>query len=298
MTRSLITGADGFVGRHLRAHLLAHGDETFGVDRECDVTDEASVRGVLDETRPDVIYHLAALTRVGESWKHAAEYTRVNVVGTQRVLNSAREVVPGCTIVIVSTADVYGVVREADLPLTEEFRVAPQSPYATSKVEAEHVAREAWRRFDQRVVIARPFNHIGPGQSPSFFVSAIASRLLEARREGRGEIAVGDLSPRRDVSDVRDVVRAYALMAEYAAPGEIYHVASGRDVAMAEIAHALVSLIAPGTALVQDSSLVRPQEIPVLRGSAEKVHAATGWKGEIGLDETLRDVVASLENLD
>ena len=296
MTRALVTGADGFVGRHLRRHLLAHGDEVFGVDRECDVTDEASVRTALEETRPDVIYHLAALTHVGDSWNFAAEYTRVNVVGTQRVLNAARDVVPQSTVVVVSTSDVYGVVREADLPLTEEFRVAPQSPYATSKVEAEHVAREAWRRFGQRVIVARPFNHVGPGQSMNFFVPAIASRLLEARREGRREIAVGDLTPRRDVSDVRDVVRAYALMAEYAAPGEIYHVASGRDVAMAEIADLLVSLIAPGTSLVLDPSLVRPLEVPVSRGSAEKVHAATGWRGEIPLQQTLRDVVASLEN--
>ncbi|MDE3043961.1 MAG: GDP-mannose 4,6-dehydratase [Acidobacteriota bacterium] len=295
MTRVLITGAQGFVGRHLHAHLRARGDLVVGVDRECDVTDEVSVRAVLREVEPEVIFHLAALTHVGESWDQAAEFTRVNVVGTQCLLNAARAVVPEATTLMVSTSEVYGLVSEADLPLTETFRVAPLSPYATSKVEAEHVAREAWRHHDQRVIIARPFNHLGPGQSPNFFVPALASRLLAARRDGRDHVVVGDLAPRRDVSDVRDVVRAYALLAEYGAPGEVYHVASERDVAMRTLAEMLVELVAPGTRLERDESLVRPVEIPVSRGSAAKIFATTGWRGEIELAQTLRDVVAALE---
>ena len=295
MTRALVTGAEGFVGRHLCAHLRARGDETLGVDRDCDVTDASSVLAVLERHRPDVIYHLAALTHVGESWSQASEFTRVNVVGTQRVLQAAREVVPESTIVFVSTSDVYGVMREEDLPVSETFRVAPQSPYATSKVEAEHVVRDAVRHDDQRVVIARPFNHIGPGQARTFAVPAIASRLLEARREGRSTIAVGDLSPRRDFSDVRDVVRAYALLSEYGAPGETYHVASGLDRAMSELVAMLVAMIAPETALVVDEALRRPVEIPFSRGDASKLRAATGWRPEISLEQSLRDVVASLE---
>ncbi|HQT99131.1 MAG TPA: GDP-mannose 4,6-dehydratase [Acidimicrobiales bacterium] len=295
MTRALVTGADGFVGRHLCAHLRARGDETTGVDRDCDVTDASSVFAVLEQQRPDVIYHLAALTHVGESWGQASEFTRVNVVGTQRVLQAAREVVPEATVVYVSTADVYGVLREEDLPVGEEFRVAPQSPYATSKVEAEHVARDAVRHDGQRVVIARPFNHIGPGQARTFAVPAIASRLLEARRDGRATITVGDLSPRRDFSDVRDVVRAYALLGEYGAPGEIYHVASGRDVALSELVAMLVAIIAPGTRLEVDEALLRPVEIPFSCGDASKLRAATGWRPEISLEQSLHDVVASLE---
>ena len=180
--KALVTGADGFVGRHLLAHLRASGDEAVGVDRECDVTDAESVRATLTDVRPEAIYHLAALTAVGESWAQPVEYTRVNVLGTQNVLDAASQVVPGASVVVVSSADVYGVVRPEDLPLVETFRVAPANPYASSKVEAEHVAHDAVRERAQRVVIARPFNHVGPGQSTNFVVPAIVSRLLYRRR--------------------------------------------------------------------------------------------------------------------
>ena len=159
---ALVTGADGFVGRHLLEHLRASGDVATGVDRECDVTDAASVLDALEGVRPDTIYHLAALTAVGASWSNPVEYTRVNVLGTKNVLDAAHRVVPDATVVLVSSADVYGVVRAEDLPLVETFRVAPANPYASSKVEAEHVGHDAVRERAQRVVIARPFNHVGP----------------------------------------------------------------------------------------------------------------------------------------
>lgn len=296
MTRSLVTGAAGFAGRYLVAHLAHLGDDVRAVDRDCDVTDASSVTAVLEESRPDVIYHLAALTHVGESWERPQDYTRVNVVGTQRVIDAARSVVPEATIVVVSSSDVYGVVSEDELPLVEESRVAPANPYAASKVEAERIALAAWREFTQRVIVVRPFNHIGPRQSSRFVVPALAERLVAARRSGSDTISVGDLSARRDFSDVRDVVRAYALLAEFAAPGEVYQVASGRDVAIAEVADRLVAMIAPGTRLVTDDALRRPVELPVSCGSAEKLRATTGWRNEISLDQSLRDIVEWIEN--
>ncbi len=196
--RALVTGASGFVGINCFAHLRESGDEVCGIDRERDVTDEESMRDVFESFRPNVTYHLAALTHVGESWKHAEEFTRVNVVGTRRVLDAAFDAVPSSTTVVVSTSEVYGVVSEEDQPLRETFRVAPANPYASSKVEAEHVARAVWHDRRQRVVIVRPFNHVGPGQSPTFVVPALASRLLDARERGATEIPVGDLSTRRD----------------------------------------------------------------------------------------------------
>jgi len=132
--KALVTGADGFVGRHLMEHLATSGDDAVGVDRECDVTDPGSVFDVLERVRPDVIYHLAALTAVGESWSDPVEYTRVNVLGTKNVLDAARDVAPSARVVLVSSADVYGVVTAEDLPLVETFRVAPANPYASSKM--------------------------------------------------------------------------------------------------------------------------------------------------------------------
>jgi GDP-4-dehydro-6-deoxy-D-mannose reductase len=292
--RAVVTGASGFVGTQLVEHLRERGDEVFGFDRERDVTDEASVREVFASFRPDVTYHLAALTHVGDSWKHAEEFTRVNVVGTQRVLDVAFNMVPNSTTIVVSSSEVYGVVSEADQPLRETFRVAPANPYSSSKVEAERVSRDAWSVRRQRVVIARPFNHIGPGQSATFVVPALATRLLDAKECGATEIPVGDLSTRRDFSDVRDVVRAYRLLAEFGASGEVYNVASGHDVALSDIAKRLVEQIAPDVALVVDPELLRPNDVPVFRGSYEKLNVATGWSPLITLDTSLADVVADL----
>jgi GDP-4-dehydro-6-deoxy-D-mannose reductase len=292
--RAVVTGASGFVGTQLVEHLRERGDEVLGFDRERDVTDEASVREVFASFRPDVTYHLAALTHVGDSWKHAEEFTRVNVVGTQRVLDVAFNMVPNSTTIVVSSSEVYGVVSEADQPLRETFRVAPANPYSSSKVEAERVARDAWTVRRQRVVIARPFNHIGPGQSATFVVPALATRLLDAKERGAIEIPVGDLSTRRDFSDVRDVVRAYRLLAEFGASGEVYNVASGHDVALSDIAERLVEQIAPDVALVVDPELLRPNDVPVFRGSYEKLNVATGWSPLITLDTSLADVVADL----
>ncbi|HEY5267145.1 MAG TPA: GDP-mannose 4,6-dehydratase [Acidimicrobiales bacterium] len=294
MTRVLVTGADGFVGRHLVAHLTDSGDDVRGIDREHDVTSEVAMREIFDDVRPDVTYHLAALTHVGESWENASEFTRVNVVGTQRVLDAAFVVAPNSTTVVVSSSEVYGVVREDDQPLREDFRVAPANPYSSSKVEAEHVAHEALRTRGQRVIVARPFNHLGPGQATSFVVPALVSRLLDARDSGEEEIPVGDLSTRRDFSDVRDVVRAYRLLAQLGVTGEIYNVASGHDVAISDIATQLVDQIAPHVRLVVDPTLLRPIEVPVSRGSFEKLNQVTGWSPLIPLHVSLVDVVDDL----
>jgi GDP-4-dehydro-6-deoxy-D-mannose reductase len=248
----------------------------------------------LARVQPDAIYHLAALTAVGESWSNPVEYTRVNVLGTKNVLDAAYDVVPSSSVVLVSSADVYGVVKPEDLPLVETFRVAPANPYASSKVEAEHVAHDAVRERHQRVVIARPFNHLGPGQSTAFVVPALVDRLLRAADDGAEEIIVGDLSTRRDFSDVRDVVRAYRLLAEKGISGEVYNIASGVDVGLFDIAQRLVAAIAPRVRLVTDEALLRPVEVPVSKGSYEKLRRATKWRPTITLDTSLNDVIVEM----
>lgn len=291
MTRALITGGDGFVGGHLRAHLIGHGDEVVSVDRECDVTDFDAVRDVLSLVRPEVIYHLAALTHVGESWTNQSEFIRVNVLGTKNLLDAAHLIVPDSCVVVVSSSEVYGIVAEQDLPLHESFRTAPSNPYSSSKLEAERFAKEAYRATGQRVVIARPFNHVGPGQSTQFVVPGLVSRLFDALDQGRLEIGVGDLTTRRDFSDVRDVVRAYRLLGLRAQGGEVYNVASGHDTAIIDIAQQLREQIAPGVQLRVDPALLRPVEVPVTRGSFDKLHETTGWEPEIALSRSLHDVV-------
>jgi GDP-4-dehydro-6-deoxy-D-mannose reductase len=295
--RAVITGAAGFVGRHLSLHLAAEGDEVVAVDREHDITELDALTETFAVTQPEAVYHLAALSHVGASWEDPAGVLRVNVLGTNSVLAAARRAAPAATVLVVSSAEVYGVVGPDELPLTERSELRPGSPYAASKAAAEIVAVQAATGFGQRVVIARPFNHIGPGQSSSFVVPAVARRLVEARRSGTPEVTTGNLEARRDFTDVRDVVRAYRLLARCGASGIVYNVCSGEDVSVAEIAEALRELVYPEARFVEDASLSRPLDIPVLRGDATRLRDGTGWRREIDLGTTLRDVVAEASQL-
>ncbi len=288
--RALVTGGRGFVGRWLAEHLEAEGDEVAVIDRETDVTEPEALAEALGRFRPDAIYHLAALTHVGASWDAPLEVLRVNVLGTASVLAAARRLGDPLTLV-VSSAEVYGAVRAEDLPVGESQPLAPLSPYAASKAASEQVALQAWRGFGQRVVVARPFNHIGPGQPPAFAVSALARRIAEARRHGRETLAVGNLSARRDFTDVRDVVRAYRLLVLHAEGGEVVNVCTGHDVAIAEVADRLLEAAGADLRFEIDPSLLRPVDVPVVRGSPARLQAITGWKPEVPLDETLRDVL-------
>ena len=293
--RALITGGRGFVGRWLAAHLRAQGDDVTIVDAEIDVTDADAIASAVASAAPDVLYHLAARTHVGESWREPLEVLRVNALGTAAVLQAARAVGAGTTVLVVSSAEVYGSVAPEDLPLGEEVPLRPVTPYAASKAAAEQVALQAWRGYGQRVVVARPFNHVGPGQAETFAVPALARRVLAARDAGTTELRVGTVTTRRDFTDVRDVVRAYRLLGERGAPGGVYNVCSGRAVAILEVAQRLMAICGVDLELVADPELVRPVDVPVLVGDPERLRSATGWVPEVSLDGTLRAVVAALE---
>lgn len=293
MTKVLVTGGAGFAGRHLVTHLTERGDEVVVADRTRDIT-TSEIDAAISDSRPSVIFHLAAMSSVARSWTHPHECTLVNVVGTRNVLDAAWRHVPHARIVVISTAEVYGVVRPDEVPLRESSPLRPANPYATSKVEAENCVHDAQRERDQHVVIARPFTHTGPGQSDQFVVPAFATRLLDAAENATSDMAVGDLSARRDFTDVRDVVRAYRLLALFGVSGQVYNVARGHDVSIADVASELRDMIWPSAQFVVDPSLLRPVEVPVLRGDASALHAATGWEPEIAWSTTLSDIVTEL----
>jgi GDP-4-dehydro-6-deoxy-D-mannose reductase len=293
--RALITGGKGFVGQWLAAHLKDSGDDVVAIDIETDISDGPALRKVVADAGPDAIYHLAAMTHVGESWENPSEVLRVNVLGTAELLAAARALPTSPTVLVVSSAEVYGTVTPEQLPLGEDTPTAPVTPYAASKLAAEAVALQAHRGYRQPVVVTRPFNHIGPGQSPNFAVPALAKRIVEARKAGAGSLRVGTLTTRRDFTDVRDVVVAYRLLIQHGQPGTVYNVCSGRDVAISEVADALLSLAQAELELVIDPSLVRPVDVPVLRGDAGLLRAATGWSPSIPLATTLADVLTSWE---
>jgi GDP-4-dehydro-6-deoxy-D-mannose reductase len=290
--RSLITGGRGFVGTWLAEHLRGRGDEVVAIDYEVDVTDPVALLDAVTAAAPDVIYHLAALTHVGESWKDPLQVLQVNVIGTAALLAAARQCGTDPRILVTSSAEVYGAVTDSSLmPLDELTPTAPLTPYAASKLAAEALIGQAVRGHGQEVIVVRPFNHIGPGQTPNFAVPALAKRIVEADRRGARSIPVGNLAARRDFTDVRDVVKAYRMLIESGTPGEVYNVCSGQDVAIEEIANALLRLAGTSLEFEIDPALTRPVEVPVLRGDPTRLQHATGWKPEISLDQTLADVL-------
>ena len=215
---------------------------------------------------------------------------RVNAEGTLHVLRACTAAGVG-RVLAVASADVYGVVTEDELPLTEDSPLRPTSPYAASKVAADALAQQAFLGHGLGVVRVRPFNHLGPGQSEQFVAPAIAARIARAERDGTDSIPVGNLSARRDVTDVRDVVRAYRLLVERGRPGEVYNVCTGRDLAIQTLADLLVGLARRPIELEADAALLRPADLPVLRGDASKLRAATGWEPSLPIEQTVADLL-------
>lgn len=295
--RAFVTGGHGFVGTWLLRHLSEAGDEVVAPHAtEMDVLDGAGVAKAVEAAQPDVVYHLAGFAHVGQSWERPDEVFSVNAVGTLHVLEAARQCAAPPRVVVVSSAEVYGKVAPSDLPLTEASPIRPVSPYAASKAAAEVLAVQSFLGRGVAAVVARPFNHAGPGQSPDFVVAAFARRIVAARAEGASSLVVGNLSSRRDITDVRDVVRAYRLLALRGEPGEAYNICSGADVAIEDLVRRMCELAGvPGLALDVDPALLRPADVPVLRGDPSKLAAASGWRPEVSLDQTLADTLAAVE---
>jgi GDP-4-dehydro-6-deoxy-D-mannose reductase len=288
----LVTGAAGFVGRHLTAHLERCGDDVVGVDRADgpDLLDGPGLVELFASVAPDAVYHLGGWSDVGASWEHPLEAFRANAEGTLNLLQACLTAGSPRTLV-VSSADIYGPVDPEELPIDEGAALRPITPYAASKVAADHLAAQAFRGYGLPVVRARAFNHLGPGQTTRFLAPAIADRIAANEVDGGDEIVVGNLSPRRDFTDVRDVVVAYRLLVERGIPGEAYNVCSGTDLAVADVAEQLVALATRPMRLVPDPELQRAVETPILRGDPTKVRDATGWVPRIPLEETLADVL-------
>ncbi len=289
-----MTGGSGFVGGHLRDYLISMGDDMTMLDPSIDIADEKALSHGLDSLSGgpiETIYHLAALANVGESFGSSHEVFRVNVLGTLNLLEAARRVFPSARVIVVSSSEVYGRVSPNLLPVDEDLPVAPLSPYAASKAAAEQVAMQAFRAYGQQVIIARPFNHIGPGQSDSYVVSALAKRVLLAQKDGIGSIRVGNLESRRDFTDVRDVVRAYRRMAEAGVAGTVYNVGSGQSVPISWLADRIIRLAGAEVVLERDPRLVRDVEVSDIYGDSSRCRSQLSWEPVISIEESLKDVL-------
>ena len=279
----LVTGAAGFVGRHLLTEL-----GSAGVPTEADVTEPAAIAQALTEAKPEAVVHLAALSSVADSWGTTAEVWRVNVLGTVTLLQAVKVASPEARILLASTGQVYGEAE--DSPTSEDAAIAPISPYAASKAAAEIAGIQA-REDGLDVVIARSFQHEGPGRDERFAIGSWTRQIAELELTGGGALKVGDLSAQRDITDVRDVVRAYRALLDQSVPADAYNVASGLVVSMQEIVEKLVAMAQVPITVEVDPARSRPTDLPVVCGDASKLTAATGWAPRIPLDQTLADAL-------
>lgn len=308
--RVLITGAAGFVGRHLVRRLSALGHHLTGFElvcppevrswareagldlREGDVTDPAALAVLFGEVRPEAIVHLAAVTSVPESLRDPTLTWRVNLLGTVNLLEAAARCAPRARVLVVTSSEVYGCVPADRQPITEDHPLRPLTPYAASKAAADLAAFQYASGAGLDVVRLRPFNHTGPGQSDRFVCSSFARQVAELERAGRpGELHVGDLSPARDFTDVRDIVRAYGLALEKGEKGCVYNLASGESRSIRWVAETLVGLARVPVRIVHDPERDRPVDIPLVVGSAERFGKLTGWRPTIPLEQTLADLL-------
>lgn len=295
--RALVTGATGFVGPHLLAHLQDCGDDVVlpgDASGDFDITDRSAVQAMFEAERPEVVYHLAAWSDVGASWIDPTACLRVNVEGTAHVLDAAR----ACgsrRVLVVGSSEEYGKIdADADADgarLREDAPLRPITPYGASKVAASFVALQAWLGAGLETVRVRAFSHTGAGQSDRFVVPALARRIVDAQRVGDPAILVGNRSPVRDISDVRDIVRAYRLLMEHGIAGEAYNVCRGEGVSIGAIADGLIARAGGGLECVVDDSLVRPVDVPRLVGDPTKLVTTTGWSPKYSLDDTLEAVL-------
>lgn len=290
--RVLITGAAGFAGHWLARECVAAGDDVIGLSREeVDLRDAQAVRESLRNARPEIVYHLAALSSVGASWEEPSVTVNENVAASVNMLEALRHEAPTARVVWVSSCQVYG--DPGPVPVDEDAPLHPENPYAVSKVTGDLLAAVYAEAHGLDLVRARPFNHAGPGQRDGFIVSSLARQAARARARSAPQIDIvsGNPDARRDYTDVRDVVRAYRLLAGVDARG-VFNVSSGRSVSAAELVRTLAEVIAPiRVSHTIDAELVRAHEVMDLAGSHARLTAATGWTPTIPLEQTLRDTI-------
>jgi len=309
--RVLITGITGFAGSHLADYCLSRGDvELYGILRwrsrteniehirdkvhliECDLRDATSTRDVIEEIKPEYIFHLAAQSFVPTSWKAPAESLVTNVIGELNIFEAVRKIKLDCRIQLACSSEEYGMVYEHELPIKEENPLRPLSPYGVSKVGQDLLGYQYYMSYKMDIVRTRGFNHTGPRRAPVFVCSDFAKQIADIEK-GRREpvIYVGNLDAKRDFTDVRDMVRAYFLALEKGKSGQVYNICSEKSWSIREVLDMLLSMTDAKITVKRDESRMRPSDVPVLQGDCSRFRADTGWEPTIPFEQTLRDIL-------
>jgi len=307
--KSLITGCAGFAGSHLADYLLGQGEEAVAlvaidenlanirhIEKQLeivhgDVRDYDRMLKVLQSSKPQRIYHLAAFSSPAESLENPELTYQVNFTGTLNLFAAWLRVGMDCRFLLVSSAEVYGIVPKEKLPMHEELDLRPVNPYAGSKAAAEMLALQFFQAYGLPIIRVRPFNHTGPRQSSKFVCSKLARQVAEINLGVRPPtIVAGNIHVTRDFSDVRDIVRGYCDLLERGEPGEAYQLSSGRAISIEAILQTLASFASKPVEVLTDKSLIRGGEAAEVWGNYSKAKRAVGWEPQRALTDTLRQL--------
>ena len=309
--RLLITGITGFVGSHMAEYALSQGAEVFGSARwrsrteniehlrakiqlvECDLRDPASVRRLLTTASPTHLIHLAAQSFVGTSWHTPGETLSTNTVCQVNLLEGIRELKVVPRFLVIGTSEEYGLVHADEVPIKETNPLRPLSPYAVSKVTQDLMGYQYFKSYGFPIMRTRAFNHEGPRRGEVFVTSNFAKQVAEIEAGLREPtIFVGDLTPKRDYSDVRDIVRGYWMLLERGEPGEVYNLCSGRSWVIQQVLDFFLDQSTrKGIAVKVDPARLRPSDVMILEGDPTKIRKAVGWEVEIPFERTLTDLL-------
>jgi len=312
----LITGITGFAGSFLAEHLLELGydvcgtylsdDSLVNVDsiknkiqlEKINLLDFDKVDLLIKKTHPDGLFNLAAFTSPARSFKDPIGCFHNNIDTQLAIFEAVRKYNDACRIVAVSSSEIYGNVKNEDLPIDENTPFSPTSPYAVSKIAQDYMSYQYFISYKMNIVRVRPFNHIGPRQSDAFVVSSFAHQIAEfEKKDGKRQLKVGNLITHRDFTDVRDVVRAYALLFEKGKAGEVYNIGQGKSYKIEDILNKLLSFAVSKIEHEVDPALFRPADIPDIICDNTKTSQLTGWKPQIPLDQSLKDTLDYWRNI-
>lgn len=306
MKKALIIGASGFVGPYLAAQLSGEsGMEVYATKLpqgelddiqaevcNLDIMNKEEIVDLLYKIRPDYIFHLAAQSSVAVSWKNPGLTIDINIKGSVNVLDAVRELYYKPRVLLIGSGEEYGHIRPGETPISEDNHLRPGNLYAATKVCQNMIAKIYTTAYDMELIMVRAFNHIGPKQAPIFVVSDFCKQVVEIEKGVREPVMmVGNLKAMRDFTDVRDVVRAYALLVEHGKAGETYNVGSGHAVSIQDVLDLIISQSSAEVEVKVDPNKIRPVDVPIIEADTTKLREATGWERKIPLEQTIRETM-------
>lgn len=304
--KALIIGGAGFVGSYLMQHLhdeypwqlyctkLPAETVTFPDAQvfDLDILDKSAVRELLNQVKPDYIFHLAAQSSVALSWKNPELTIDVNIKGCVHILDALRECRMNPRVLMIGSGEEYGYIRPEEVPITESITPRPGNIYAATKACQNMLAYIYTKGYQMNIIMVRAFNHIGPGQAPAFVVSDFCKQVAEMEcGQKPPTLYVGNLDAQRDFTDVRDVVTAYALLIQKGEPGQTYNVGSSKAVPIQTLLNAIVALAAVPISVEISPEKLRPADIPIIEASISKLQKCTGWVPRIPLSQTIEETL-------